>query len=174
MKYQPNRNYVSNDLIETPEWLARALVDYFKPSGRVLEPCKEGGRIYDLLPKGAEWCEIERGRDFLTFPGSGYDWILTNPPWSQVRPFLLKSMQVAENVVFLMTINYIWTAARLRELKKQGFGIKAIVLVPMPICFPQSGFRLGAIHFLRKWTGPISMGEIDAPPGMARRSAALS
>jgi hypothetical protein len=164
MKSQPNRNYVSNDDIETPAWLARAIVDHFKPTGRVLEPCRASGRFFDLFPPGSDWCEIKQGRDFLASNLSGFDWIVTNPPWSQIRPFLRKSMEVADNVVFLMTVNHAWTRARLRDAEEAGFGLKTILLSPMPPEFPQSGFQLGAVHYSRLYSGPILLHRIHPPP----------
>ena len=34
MKYQANRNYVSNDSVMTPIPLAKALVEHFQPKGK--------------------------------------------------------------------------------------------------------------------------------------------
>ena len=36
MRFQPNRDYVSNDDIQTPVELAERIVEYFKPTGRIL------------------------------------------------------------------------------------------------------------------------------------------
>jgi hypothetical protein len=157
MRYQPNRDYVSNDDIQTPPELARRLVEHFQPRGRVLEPCCGEGNILRLLPPGAEWCEIKRGRDFLQHHGA-YDWILTNPPWSRIRDFLAHSLRLADNVVFLMTVNHVWTKARLREMTACGFGLREILLLPAPASFPQTGFQLGAVHFQRGWTGTMKLG----------------
>jgi hypothetical protein len=33
------------------------------------------------LPKGADWCEIQNGRDFLKAEGR-WDWAVGNPPFS--------------------------------------------------------------------------------------------
>ena len=41
------------------------------------------------------------------------DWIITNPPWSQIRRFLQHALSLADHVVFLFTINHLWTRARL-------------------------------------------------------------
>lgn len=49
MRYQPNRDYVSNDDIQTPPGLGRQLVANFAPSGRILEPCAGEG-AYPRLP----------------------------------------------------------------------------------------------------------------------------
>jgi len=63
------------------------LVEQLRPEGRILEPCAGDGAFLEALPRGAEWCGIKRGRDFLQWRGR-VDWIITNPPWSQIRVFL--------------------------------------------------------------------------------------
>ena len=159
MKSQPNRDYHSDDVIQTPPPLARRLVDHFKPQGRILEPCRGDGNIFQCLPAGSDWCEVKEGRDFYEWT-EAVDWIITNPPWSQIRNFLRHSMSVANHVVFLMTVNHIWTRARVRDVKDYGFGIREICLVDMPETFPQSGFQLGAIYVARDWTGDIRLSDI--------------
>src|ERR1035437_4505300 len=103
MRLQPNRNYVSNDDIQTPPLLARRLVRHFRPTGRILEPCKGAGNFLKHLPKSAAWCELKEGRDFFTWTQK-VDWIITNPPWSQMRRFLQQAMSVADHVVFLISL----------------------------------------------------------------------
>ncbi len=103
MRLQPNRNYVSNDDIQTPPLLARRLVQHFRPRGRILEPCKGAGNFLKQLPKSAAWCEIKDGRDFFAWTQK-VDWIITNPPWSQLRRFLQQAMTVADHVVFLISL----------------------------------------------------------------------
>lgn len=159
MHLQPNRNYRSNDVIQTPIGLARQLVAHFQPAGKVLEPCCGAGNILKFLPAGAEWCEITLGRDFFDWT-QPVDWILTNPPWSQIRPFLAQAMRVADNIVFLLTINHLWTKARLRDIQSASFGIREIALVEMPPSFPQSGFQLGAVYLAKSWAGPIKLTDL--------------
>ena len=162
MKSQPNRDYVSNDVVQTPLGLAQRIVEHFKPVGRILEPCKGEGNFLRFMP-GAEWCEISEGRDFLQWSGK-VDWIVTNPPWSVIRPFLQHAMSVADDIVFLITVNHVWTKARIRDIQQAGFGIKEICLVEMPKEFPSSGFQLGAIHISRNWVGPITLSDISVKP----------
>jgi hypothetical protein len=157
MRFQPNRDYVSNDDIQTPLELAGEIVAYFKPAGRILEPCAGEGHFLTHLP-GAEWCEIKRDRDFFAYQRS-VDWIITNPPWSQIRGFMTHAFSLADNVVFLMTVNHAWTRARLRIAREQGFGLRSILLVETPRSFPQSGFQLGAVHYQRGWSGPITLAD---------------
>lgn len=169
MKYQPNRDYISNDEVQTPTALAKRIVDHFKPSGKILEPCRGQGNFLRFLP-GADWCEINEGRDFFKW-SSHVDWIITNPPWSQIRPFLQHAMMHSDNVVFLVTINHLWTKARIRDIGEFGFGIKEIALVEMPASFPQSGFQLGAIHLRRNWEGKITLTDLSTPSASEKISA---
>ncbi|GAA5150432.1 hypothetical protein GCM10023213_49110 [Prosthecobacter algae] len=170
MKYQPNRDYDSNDVVQTPLELAGRIVKHFKPTGRILEPCKGEGNFLHFMP-GASWCEISEGRDFFDWT-TPVDWIITNPPWSEIRTFLQHSMDLANDIVFLMTVNHVWTKARVRDIYSRGFCIKEICLVEMPDSFPQSGFQLGAIHISRsKGKGePIRFDDISQPVKRPSRS----
>ena len=159
MRYQPNRDYVSNDEIQTPLYLAEKLIEHFQPSGKILEPCKGDGNILSYLPEDTLWCEINEGRDFLDWD-KPVDWIITNPPWSKIRVFLNHSMTIANDIVFLMTVNHVWTKARIRDIHATGFGIKEISLADMPKSFPQSGFQLGAIHISKGWLGRITLSSL--------------
>ena len=63
-------NTERNDCIETPIELAKQLVEYFKPEGKVLEPCKGKGNFLDAIKGYGQnvstlWCEIKEGKDFL-------------------------------------------------------------------------------------------------------------
>lgn len=198
MRLQPNRDYVSNDNIQTPLALARRLVAHFAPSGRILEPCSGDGNFLRALraharvhnarngfprrskpsavvsktsvpslnfqpstlnsPRGTSvaWCEVQRRRDFFAW-NQPIDWIITNPPWSQIRRFLQHAMAHADHVVFLCTINHVWTRARLRDIRSAGFGLREIVIFDTPRSFPQLGFQLGAVFLARGWTGPITL-----------------
>ena len=146
MKNQPNRNCKSDDVVMTPEPLCKEIVEHFKPTEKILEPCKGTGNFLKYMK--ADWCEINEGKDFFDYDKK-VDWIITNPPWSQIRPFLKHSMKVADNIVFLVTVNHLWTKARIRDLKESGFWVKEILLLDIPKEFPQSGFQLGAILITR-------------------------
>lgn len=153
MKYQPNRNYKSDDVVMTPEYLAKKLVKHFKPRGKGLEPCKGSGNILKYL-KHADWCEITEGKDFFNY-NEKVDYVFTNPPWSKIKDFLQHSMKISNNVYFLMTINHLWTKARLKLIKENNFGIKEILIFDTPKEFPQSGFQVGMIHLKRNYKGNI-------------------
>ena len=151
MKLQPNKNYKSDDVVMTPLSLCKRIVDYFNPDGTILEPCKGTGNFLVYLPKDrTAYCEMSEGIPFEDYKGK-VNWIITNPPWSKMRLFLNLSFKVANHVVFLITINHVFTKARIRDMKNNNFGIKEILYVDTPKEFPQMGFQLGVIHYERNW-----------------------
>ena len=150
MKNQPNRNYKSDDVVMTPLELAEKLVNHFKPQGKGLEPCCGSGNILKYLDN-ADWCEISKGKDFFNY-NKKVDYIFTNPPWSKIRPFLQHAMNIANDIYFLFTINHLWTKARLRDIKNNGYGVVEICLFDTPKEFPQSGFQCGMVHIKKDYT----------------------
>ena len=115
--------------------------------------------MLQFLPN-AEWCEIEKGRDFFDYDGR-VDYIFTTPPWSQIRKFLAHSMDVANEVYFLITINHLWTKARLKDIENAGFQIAEICVFDTPKNFPSSGFQVGMIHLKKGIQGDIKYTRIN-------------
>lgn len=159
MKYQPNKNYKSDDVVMTPYQLATKLIEHFKPIGKGLQPCRGSGNIYNQL-KNADYCEISEGIDFFDY-NKKVDYIFTNPPWSLIRPFLIHSMELSDNIYFLFTINHLWTKARLRDIKNHNFGIKQICIFDTPQNFPQSGFQVGMVHLQKNYVGDIKFSSLN-------------
>ena len=163
MKNQPDVNYVSNDVVLTPFPLAKRIIDHFHLSGKVLDPCKGIGAFYDQIDsQDKNWCEITEGRDFFKHEGH-YDWIISNPPYSIFRRFLIHSMLLADNIVYLITVNHCWTKASMRDIKEYGFGIKEIYCCDTPKNFPPSGFQYGAVYFKRGHEGDIALSFDEHP-----------
>lgn len=124
---------------------------------KVLDPCRGQGAFYDNLVSGRitelHWCELSEGRDFFAY-NSEVDWIITNPPWSKMQRFLEHGMTLANDIVYLSTINHYTTKKRIRDMRKAGFGIKEIYCVATPKSpWPQSGFQLAAIHTRKHYKG---------------------
>lgn len=141
-----------NDRVYTPDALAASIVSHFKPSGKMLEPCRGTGAFAKAMP-GCSWCELDEGSDFLKWT-QPVDWVVTNPPWSQFRKFLQHSMAVSENVVFLSLLNAFFMRARVRDMQQAGFGIVEILLLPTPpLPWPQTGFQLAATHIRKGHDG---------------------
>ena len=161
----PSHNAPAHDLVATPQSLANLIVSYFNPSGRLLDP--SAGDVTKpfftaMLQPGiaaeyVDWCEIGVGLDFFDYPAR-VDWIITNPPWSKFRRFLLKGYEVADHVVYLGTLTHFVTRARLEDARRAGFGLVTALLVHQPPPpWPSSGFQLAAVHLSRGWTGPLTI-----------------
>lgn len=152
--FVPKPNSPEKDLVMTPNWLAADILNHFRVSGSYLDPCRGDGAFYDQCDaEQKHWCELSEGKDFMDYQGK-VDWIITNPPWSKMRDFLVKGMEVADNVVYLTTINHYTTKARMRDIKQMGFGLKEIFCVPTPAKpWPALGFQLAAVHLQKSYTG---------------------
>ena len=70
-------------------------------------------------------------------------------------------MELADNVYFLITVNHLWTKARLRDIEENNFGLKEICIFDTPKEFPQSGFQCGMIYLKRNYKGDIKFSKID-------------
>lgn len=149
-----------NDKIMTPLYLCKKIINHFKPEGKILEPCA-GSRnfliVYETMSMDVDWYEIDRGRDFIQAKGH-WDWIITNPPYSQYRAFLNKSMEVADNIVFLQLINATFYKARLRDMFDNGFHINEILFIDTPKEFPQFGFQMGCVYYKRGFGNSCRIG----------------
>ncbi len=158
MQLNPNKNAPKQDIVYTPPALAIDIIRHYSPTGFILDPSMGNGAFLHNFPEEGrtDWCEIERGRDFFDWD-TRCDWIITNPPWSMMRKFLQHSMTLANDIVFLTSINHYTTKARIRDMLQSGFGIKEFYCFDTPKSFPQSGFQLAAVHTQRGWTGPTQM-----------------
>lgn len=142
-----------NNRVMTPLILVEKIVKHYQPEGRILEPCKGTGNFLKFM--NADWYEIDEGKDFMEATGH-WDWIITNPPYSEYRAFLNKSMEVADNIVFLQLINAIFYKARLKDMYEHNFGIKEILLLDTPKEFPQFGLQLGCVYFKKNIRGVLT------------------
>ena len=154
----------------TPIELAEALVEEFKPYGKILEPCEGTGNFVKAIgykthvAHSIQTCEISKGIDFFDFKEK-VDWIITNPPYSKMRKFIQHSMEVADNIVFLTTINHLWLKARIRDIESAKYGIKKIVIFDTPKNFPQSGFQIGAFYLKKGYNGDIQFKRMEVKAG---------
>ena len=101
-----NKLSTANDKIYTPVETAKDIISKFNLSGKVLDPFKGNGAFYDNLPETVEkdWCEIDLGRDFFDY-NEKVDWIISNPPYSIFGPVIEHSMEIADNIVYLIPLN---------------------------------------------------------------------
>jgi hypothetical protein len=145
-----------SDLVYTPNNVALDMIQYFKPSGRILDPCSGKGAFLRYLP-GADWCEITEGRSFFECT-QHYDWIVGNPPYSMFAPWLRHSFTLAENILYLLPAIRCWISTKIiKDIKLYG-GIRTIAVYPNNLFNEWSiGFAICAIHFQRNYKGKIEV-----------------
>jgi hypothetical protein len=151
------REHDPSDVVYTPDWCANDMLEWFNPTGSILDPCKGGGAFYDQMPPGAEWCEIREGVDFFEWV-KPVDWIISNPPYSNFREWLNHSFKVAQEIVYIVPVKNVFSAfGMVAEIRAYG-GIKHIRYygTGSKVNFPM-GNAVGAVHFSRNYDGPIGV-----------------
>jgi hypothetical protein len=144
-----------SDVHFTSAALAKAIVQHFSPTGRCLEPFLGAGAFFDALPDGCAWCEISQGRDFFAF-NEQVDWIITNPPFSNLTEIFAHAFNISADCVFLIPISKYWSSAPRLALAHTYGGLKEIVHVgPGRAIGFDIGFPFAAMHFQRGYKGPI-------------------
>ncbi len=153
--HQTPKQRSQGDRVPTPGSVARDMVEYFRPTGVVMEPCRGDGAIYSLLPAGSLWCELDEGVDFLLDLRRSA-WIMSNPPYSLTRPFMRHAFRLTNNVVYLVPARNIFSGyGTVREAHAFGslkhlrwYGTGASLGFPM-------GNGIAAFHWERGYRGPI-------------------
>jgi hypothetical protein len=131
---------------------AKWIINYFKPTGRCLEPCAGDNAFFDLMPEPKARLEIKDGLDFFDFH-EPVDWIITNPPYSVFDAFLTHSFEVAENVVLFCSLAKLFKSQKTDRIVQSYGGIKEIVQMGGGSThgFPV-GFPVGCIHYKRGYS----------------------
>jgi hypothetical protein len=115
------------DVVWTPDWAAYDMVRWFNPKGKVLDPCRGDDAIFRYLKQGADWCEINKGRDF--FQWTGYvDWIIGNPPFNKTDfpRWMQHSFEIALNVVYIMPVRKFFSSNRVMEMAREFGSLRHI------------------------------------------------
>ena len=143
------------DVVYTPDWCARDMVEWFNPTGKILEPCKGSEAILKYMPT-ADWCEVKEGRDFFAY-NEQVNWIITNPPFSMFKAFLSHGLSISENVVYLIAIRKFFTGMPTVRIARDEGWIKHIRIygAGSRLGFP-IGNPVGAIHWQRGYSGDTS------------------
>lgn len=141
-----------NDVVFTPDWLAKQICEMFPISGRVLEPCKGEGVFLKYLPTDADWCEIVDGKNFYDY-NDNVDWIVTNPPYSDFNRFLEHSFSLAINIVLLVPVAKMFKSmGTLRAILAYGGFVSIHILPASKAGFP-FGFPCAVYHLRRGYRG---------------------
>ncbi|MBC8472193.1 MAG: hypothetical protein H8D56_22255 [Planctomycetes bacterium] len=152
-----------SDIVYTPEWVVVDMISYFKPCGKILEPCAGDGAFIKHLPPETEWCEIERGRDFYAY-SNRIDWIVGNPPYKQILEWLKYSFSLADNIVYLIPMNSPFNSMKRMNIILEWGGIKSIRAYGNGSIFGMNyGFAVGAFHFLAKYCGDTNISIAKMP-----------
>jgi len=142
------------DVVYTPDWVAKDMVEWFKPSGRILEPSAGDGVFLRYLPEDTLWCEIEKGRDFFAF-NERVDWIVGNPPYSKFAKWITHSLTLASEIVYLLPANKPFNSyIILTDWLKWGCIAHIRYYGPCRSIFSDVdlGFAVTAIHFSKSAT----------------------
>lgn len=144
------------DRVWTPDYVAKDLVNWFAPSGVVLEPCYGNGNIYKFLPENSEWCEIDKGVDFYDYK-KNVDWIITNPPYSHFSKFIKHGISISKNNVWLLPTWKIFSGFGLLKAIRNYGGIKHIrhYGTGTKLGWAPLANAIGAVHIQKDYKGNI-------------------
>jgi hypothetical protein len=153
------KNY--SDVHYTLESVAKSVVEHFAPIGRCLEPFRGSGSFYKHMPVGSKWCEIESGKDFFEF-NHYVDWIITNPPFSNMTKVFEHAFTLSENCVFVIPISKYWSSApRIEAVAEYGGLVEIAHLGRGRSIGFDIGFPFAAMHFKKGYKGTINESRIN-------------
>lgn len=141
------------DIVYTPNYVAKDIIDRLNPAGLCLDPCKGDGAFYQYLPEGSDYCEIREGKDFFNY-NKKVDWVIGNPPYSIFEDFLKKAFEISNNVSYLVPTNKVFQRQIIMEMINKWGGVKSIIIYGSGtlIDFP-FGFSVGNFHFEKDYKG---------------------
>jgi len=130
-----HREY-ANDEFMTPALLAQSLVSLLPPLKglRVFEPCIGEGAFANVLPN-----PILIDGDFYDYTNT-VDWVITNPPYSDLDKWLRHSFTISQVGVALLLGLLNITPRRLEMANEMGFGLTKIHLCKVFHWFGISAF----------------------------------
>lgn len=136
------------------------MVEFFKPSGRILEPSCGDGAILKYLP-GADWCEIEKGRDFFELQTVFYNWVVGNPPFRQFKNFLSHAYYIAQDIAFLIPADKPFNSTPNARMINSIGGI--VHMRYYGEIFEEIHRPMAVFHFQRNYTGPMYTSFAERP-----------
>lgn len=147
------KNY--SDIHYTQQRVAELIVRHFDPTGVCLEPFAGGGAFLDVLPEPKRWCEIQQGRCFFQHMQK-VDWIITNPPFSNLTDVFAHAFTLANHCVFLIPVSKYFSSAPRLALAREYGGLEEMLMLGTgrSIGF-DIGFPFAAMKFTRGYAGDI-------------------
>lgn len=148
---------VDSDFVITPDWCARDIMEYYAPTGKLLDPCAGLNRVfYNLMPKNSDWCEIQDGKNFFEYTNK-VDWIIGNPPYSIFKQWMEHSYKISDNIVYLLPTFKIFNALGLCRLYSVNGWIKHIRFYDVGKNIDWArGRPIVAVHFKKGYKGNTS------------------
>lgn len=147
-----------NDKVFTPRHISKQIIDLFDIQGTILDPFKGDGSFYDQFPEHLTryYCEIDEGIDFFKFDKK-VDWIISNPPYSIFDDVMEHSVKLADNIVYLLPLNKVFSSmGRIRRINAYG-GIVSMWILGASKCGFPFGFPACAFYFKRDYKGETKM-----------------
>lgn len=144
----------TTDKVYTPSNISKLIIDKFPLNGKVLDAFKGKGSFYDNYPDNVEkdWCEIDEGKDFFEY-NEHVDWIITNPPYSIYDEVMKHSMEIADNIVYLLPLSKVVSSlGRIKKIFEFG-GVPYIYIIGASRCGFPFGFPACAIHIQKGYNG---------------------
>lgn len=119
---------VARDVFYTPEAVAKKHISLIPHSDNDtwLDPFRGKGVYHDHFPtESKDWCEIEDGRDFLTYEGTPTV-ICSNPPYSILDEVFKKSFALQPRVISYLLLHGAMTPRRMEMFNEAGYGLVGI------------------------------------------------
>jgi hypothetical protein len=131
-----NKKLNPNDIVYTPdgpviiilEDCVKLLGDNLE--GIILDPCRGDGAFFKQFPSffprnGLDWCELEEGRDFLTYTSlEPIVAVISNPPYSLIDKFLIKASELKPKLISFLLLFFHTSPKRLQLINDLGYAIK--------------------------------------------------
>ena len=111
-----------NDFYPTPDAIVKRLVrhlaDRWEPTGdhnepTIWEPCAGDGRMVDALSQAGfktVSSDIKAGMDFFKISQPLAEVVVTNPPFSHIRPFITHAFQIGIQQMALVCPERLWAS----------------------------------------------------------------
>lgn len=134
-----------NDVFYTPIDLAIECISLvnLKKGDFVLDSALGEGAFFNNYPSFVkkDWCEISKDRDFLTY-NKKVDWIITNPPFSDIDKWLIKSCEICnKGFGYILGLDKL-TARRMEIVNNFDFGLTTFHFFKVYSWFGMSCFLL--------------------------------
>lgn len=147
---------MNSDYVLTPEFIALDMIDFFKPIGSILDPCRGLNHVFYDNIKGCDYCEIQEDVNFFEYTNK-VDWIIGNPPYSIFKEWMTHSFEVANNIVYLLPSFKVFNALGLIRLYSKNGWLKHIRIYDVGTRIPWSRSRpILAVYWQKGYTGDTS------------------